>query len=450
MTRVRAADAALCPACSSPVADDPRFTTWCPSCEWNLDPSPAPGPAASDREQRRADRRRRRDEAARRTVRTRVERVYAAVAADRSAVRDPAWLGANALAGAVHLTTLCLAACALGLLVAAPTWPLRVLGLFVAALVHSLRPRLGRLPRNTVRLYRGDAPELFALTDRVAEALGGRPVDVVLVTAEFNAGFGRIGLRRRNVLRLGLPLWAVLAPGRRLALLGHELGHQVNGDSRRGLWLRSALAALDEWEELTRPALYRQSFGTFVELAASAALQLLLRPVNLAARALLGLLERLTLRTGQAAEYRADRLAADLAGTEAGLGLLRTLMLRATVDTTLLRMRAERGRRARRTGTGTGTHTGAAAVPATGPWEELAAQLTDVPALERERRLRLSAREFGTVDRSHPPTHLRLAMLEALPPTAARLQADVADWAAIDAELAPAARQVAADLELGH
>ncbi|MCU7826598.1 M48 family metallopeptidase [Kitasatospora sp. DSM 101779] len=424
------------------MADDPRFTSWCPSCEWNLDPAPAPTPAASAREQRRTDRRRRKEEAARRTVRARVERVYAAVTADRSAVRDPAWLGANALAGAVHLTTLTLAVCAVGLLIAAPTWPLRVLGLFAAALVHSLRPRLGRLPRNTARLYRGDAPGLFALTDRVAQALGGRPVDVVLVTAEFNAGFGRIGLRRRHVLRLGLPLWAVLAPEQRLALLGHELGHQVNADSRRGLWLRSALAALDEWEELTRPALYRQSFGTFVELAASAILQLLLRPLNLGARALLNLLDRLTLRTGQAAEYRADRLAADLAGTDASLGLLRTLMLRGTVDTTLLRMRADRARRARRTGT--------APAPATGPWEELSAQLADVPALERERLLRLSAREFGTVDRSHPPTHLRLAMLEGLPPTAARLDTDAADWTAIDAELAPAARQVAADLELGR
>ncbi|MEV7179780.1 M48 family metallopeptidase [Kitasatospora sp. NPDC093679] len=442
MTRVRAADPAACPACSSPVADDPRFTSWCPSCEWNLDPSPAPAPAASARERRRTDRRRRKEEAARRTVRGRVERVYTAVAADRPAVRDPAWLGANALAGAVHLTTLALAVCAAGLLIAAPTWPLRVLGLFAAALVLSLRPRLGRLPRDTARLYRGDAPGLFALTDRVARALGGRPVDVILVTEDFNAGFGRIGLRRRHVLRLGLPLWAVLDPGQRLALLGHELGHQVNADSRRGLWLRSALAALDEWEELTRPALYRQSFGTFVELAASALLQLLLRPVNLVARALLDLLDRLTLRTGQAAEYRADRLAADLAGTGASLGLLRTLMLRRTVDTTLLRMRADRARRARRAGTDP--------TPAAGPWEELSAQLADVPALERERLLRLSAREFGTVDRSHPPTHLRLAMLEARPPAAGRLRADAADWPAIDAELAPAARKVAADLEIGR
>jgi hypothetical protein len=63
--------------------------------------------------------------------------------------------------------------------------------------------------------------------------------------------------------------------------------------------------------------------------------------------------------------------------------------------------------------------------------------------------LRLSAREFGTVDSSHPPTHLRLAMLGSRPPTPARLRPAAAEWAAIDAELAPAARRIAADLELG-
>ncbi|PBC70599.1 Zn-dependent protease with chaperone function [Streptomyces sp. TLI_235] len=441
MTGARAADPALCPKCSSPVADDPRFTSWCPACEWNLDPTPAPAPAGSARERRRSEHRDRKEAAARRAVRARVERVYTATAAGRSAVRDPAWLGAAVLAGAVHLTTLALAAGALVLLIAAPTWPLRVLGLFAALLVCALRPRLGRLPRDSALLRRGDAPALFALTDRVVQALGGRPVDTVLVTREFNARFGRTGLRRRRVLWLGLPLWAVLTPGERLAMLGHETGHQVNADSRRGLWLRSALAALDEWEELTRPALYRPSFGTFVELAAAALLQLLMRPFNLAARTLLDLLDRLTLRSGQAAEYRADRLAADLAGREAAIGLLHTLMLRQTVTTSLQRMRADHARRpAGRTG---------APAPAARPWQELAARTAAVPPLERERLLRLSAREFGTVDSSHPPTHLRLAMLGTRPPTPARLRPAAAEWAAIDAELSPAARRIAADLELG-
>ncbi|WP_431683507.1 M48 family metallopeptidase [Kitasatospora sp. KL5] len=422
------------------MAGNPRFTSWCPACEWNLDPSPAPPPNGTSRGRRRAERRARKDEATRRAVRARVERVYAAASADRSAVRDPAWLGATVLAGLVHLATVVLVVTAVGLLVAAPTWPLRVLGLFAALLVFALRPRLGRVPRHGVRLTRSEAPALFGLTDRVAGALGGRPVDLVVITSDFNAAYGLAGLRRRRVLQIGLPLWSVLAPGEQLAVLGHEIGHQVNADSRRGLWLGSALDALEEWEQLTRPDLYRQSFGTFVEAFASAVLQLLVRPFNLAARHLLGLLGRLTLRSGQAAEYRADALAAALAGTEATTGMLRTLMLHRTVSTSLLRMRAELARRPGRSGAQTPVQ----------PWAELAARIAEVPPLERERLLRVSARELGTVDGSHPPTHLRLRRLSERPAVQGRLRSDTAEQAAIAAELAPAARLIAADLGLGR
>src|SRR5262249_53292064 len=41
--------------------------------------------------------------------------------------------------------------------------------------------------------------------------------------------------------------WMALHPQERLALLGHEVAHGVNGDVIRGFLVGSALRALDEW-----------------------------------------------------------------------------------------------------------------------------------------------------------------------------------------------------------
>ncbi|MFF1871741.1 hypothetical protein [Kitasatospora herbaricolor] len=49
--------------------------------------------------------------------------------------------------------------------------------------------------------------------------MGTKLVDVIRVTDEFNASFARVGLRRRSVLTLGLPLGEPLGQRQRLALL---------------------------------------------------------------------------------------------------------------------------------------------------------------------------------------------------------------------------------------
>lgn len=46
-------------------------------------------------------------------------------------------------------------------------------------------------------------------------------------------------LRPNSMLRLGMPPWTVLSGPERIALLGHEFGHQVNGDPGQGpRWFR--------------------------------------------------------------------------------------------------------------------------------------------------------------------------------------------------------------------
>ncbi|AUG76971.1 hypothetical protein CFP65_2116 [Kitasatospora sp. MMS16-BH015] len=438
-------DARPCPECAEALPDSGHHTSWCPACEWNLSPAAAQ-PYRPPREQRRQARAERKEQSRRTAVRSRVEKLYGALATDPGARGGGAAFGTLLLATLVHLSTLSLFAGSLTALALGPL-PLRVLGLIGAALVTiALRPRLGRLVKDNSLLSRADAPALHGLADRVAAALGTRPVHAIRVTGAFNASYGRVGLRRRSVLSIGLPLWHVLTPQQRVALLAHELGHAVNGDARRGLWLGAALDTLGAWIGLLRPDHSRarrfgrrRAWGPEQGIAhiAELATKLIFGLFAELARLVLALLDRLTTRSGQAAEYRADASAATTASTEAALGMLETLLLDTSARTVITRFRNTPAKAHR-----AGTHPQQQSADL---WTALADQLAAVPPLERERLLRVSARELGAVDVSHPPTYLRMRMLALRPVAAAEATVvlGTAESARVEEELAPARRRFA-------
>ncbi|MER7191333.1 M48 family metallopeptidase [Streptomyces flaveolus] len=113
--------------------------------------------------------------------------------------------------------------------------------------------RAGRLPDDGPVLLRADAPELFALVDEVAGAVGTRSVDAVAVDGSVNAAVTTYGVRGRRLLVLGMPLWEVLTPEERIALLGHELAHDANGDTRNGLVVGAAVRTLSVWHHILQP-----------------------------------------------------------------------------------------------------------------------------------------------------------------------------------------------------
>src|SRR5262245_20186686 len=78
--------------------------------------------------------------------------------------------------------------------------PTGVVLMLVAAI---LRPRLGWIPRGSTTLQRTCAPELFSLLDEIGDAVDAKPVDVVVLAADFDAAAGIIGLRRRRVIWIG-------------------------------------------------------------------------------------------------------------------------------------------------------------------------------------------------------------------------------------------------------
>ncbi|MFJ9781698.1 M48 family metalloprotease [Amycolatopsis sp. NPDC101161] len=153
-------------------------------------------------------------------------------------------------------------------------------------------------------------PALWALVRELADTVGTRPPDSITLVSEVNAGVrertGWLGLRvRRREMFIGAQLFAGLRHDQLRALLGHELAHYTNRDTRlAGLTYRGrrsiekALTGLggDGWFE----GLIRRLFVLYAKLYFSVSAAVCRRQ-----------------------ELAADVAAASLAGTAAATSALR-------------------------------------------------------------------------------------------------------------------------------
>lgn len=406
-----------CPDCGGTVPVDERYVEWCAACDWNVDPGepdPEPGRIAAVR---------------RRLAREYGEQLSAEMerGADGSApqARDATTALAFGVSLLVHgLTAVLLVAGVLLVVLGWETGVQPVVGVLLLGLAAVLRPRPVRLPKDEPVLYRADAPRLFELIDEVGAAVGTAGVHAVVVEPVANAAVTTYGLRQRRVMYLGLGLWEILSPQERVALLGHELGHFANGDLRRARVTAGALHSLAVWSYVLAPTVPQQLLDRFVNAATFLP--------RWAVYGLLLLLDRLTLRASQRAEYLADVSAARAGSTEAAVGLMDRLLVSGPVEAELRReavaaqMRGGRGGREARDRAEQGL------------WERVAAFAGAVPEREYERLRRAAARRGHSVDSTHPPTHLRRSCAAAGGPHPAGVVHDTARAAAVSAELAPA------------
>lgn len=383
--------------------------TWCHACGWNLE-----APAAPERQGRFG----RVSSTVARRASERLVLELSAADVLRSRL-TPAKALAYALAFLVHAATLGLAVA--GVLLILLPFP-HILGIaggtVLLGLAFVMRPRLGRPPTDGL-VSPSEAPQLHELVRRVAAALSVQPPDVIAVEYDYNASWAVLGVRRTRVLSVGLPLLAALRPQERVALIGHELAHARNGDATSGLVVGSAVQALAELYNAVAP-------GDDVEGGELAYAELLVTPVMwLLSRPILGalLLElHLLHRDSHRAEYLADALAATVAGTPAMVAAHEKLLLASTFGAVVQRLAHE----------GTGSRD---------LFSEIAATFSAVPARELERRRRAARLEGARLDVTHPPTGMRLALLESRPATRALVELAEADSAAIDDELRPYAEQ---------
>lgn len=414
-----------CPECGTEIRTDLRFIRWCAECDWNVDP----GPPEEEKGRRSAARRAR----ARRDGEKLLRRLREEEAADGATGRGGGGLSTvlvHAVAFAVHAVTLSLAVGAVWCLVHNRGGLGVLLGVVLLVIAWSLRPRLSRLPKDVHAFRRGDAPALYGLIDEVARVVGTRGVDLIVVDKDINASVTTCGLRRQRVMRLGLPLWEMLAPQQRVALLGHELGHYTNGDTRRGIVIATAYNSLRTWRYYLAPT----PDPTPVEFVVNV--------VYLAPRALilgvLLVLDRLTATVSQRGEYLADSYACQAGSTDAAAGLMDKLMVGDAAATTLQR-EANKAR-------GGPRGPGRADEGADSLWERFFDDVESIPEREYERRRRVGALRGHSVDASHPPTHLRRERLRASVPVTATVVLSDEDEKRISAELAVVRRRIATEI----
>jgi Zn-dependent protease with chaperone function len=258
-------------------------------------------------------------------------------------------------------------------------------------------------------------------------------------------------LFRRRYLRIGLPLWYALSGPQRVALLGHELAHFVDGDPRRGLLtaasdvtLRKVMllfsTARDHTLRTAHDPWVVAQFGGGRGLSTTPVARLgwLAEMVWTPIAAVLGgaaallrfALTALEQRDGQRAEYYADALAARAGGSEATIQLLDLLVL---VEPVLLQV-----------------HKQARAGEPISTWRAVAGRALAQGGFLQPLRRQLGTRRGVSVFATHPPPGLRARMIESRSPVAADVVLDDLDSARIDAELADYARPVARDLALGR
>jgi heat shock protein HtpX len=410
-----------CPRCTVPLVSETRAEPWCERCEWGLDYyEPPVGAGWASRWLGRLS-----HWVAYRVTTSQFRGLQ------QSPLTRPGF-------GIVRLTivgislvlmalTLALAAGGVWLILLNPNVATIAVGGAAILVAVGLVPPLGRLNRDYSPLTRDEAPTLFALVDRLASSVGTRAPCVIAVGSDFNAAVSAYGLRGRRVLYLGLAIWGVLTPQQRVALLGHELGHFVNGDVRKGVLAQPAMITLGRLAWLLTPDGSRRLGGHPLVAMGELLVRVIMTPIVLGLMlAQLGIVA-LAFRDGQRAEYLADRGAARLAGTSAAVELCDLLVQ------------------------GEGGHTVVASQARAGggldEWRTAVAEMRARQTPVRMHRLRqLTVRRESSLLATHPPSGLRSRLIESAPwlDPAFVLTTDESDR--IDAELAAYYRRFRRDI----
>ncbi|WP_173064818.1 M48 family metalloprotease [Phytohabitans houttuyneae] len=413
--------AGVCARCPSTTVSVSGAVPWCPSCEWNLDLY-EPDRRRPEFGWRWIDRRTHR--LATRLTRGQFTRLLAG-GPDRS---GGGFARVATVAASVVLLAFVAFLAAFGVWLVVHDFPTLTIpfGLAAIGLAFMLRPRFGRLDPSAVVLDRDRAPALFRLVDEVAAAVDAPAPAVLAVNDGFSAYATSIGIRRRRALCLGLPLWATLPPQERVALLGHELGHFVNGDVRRGLLTQPAFTMLGEAADLVRPVSSSMVENNGPATLLAEVLQRMLSRLLFGAHVVLLWLGQ---RDAQRAEYLADQLSARAGGSAAAASLQDALVVFDSVEMVVRRdMRAGHG-------------------PA--QWRRSADEAR-LSASERLAALRqLSVRDEPSLFASHPPSGLRARMIRERPAHSPAVTLTEGRAEEVDRELAKHYERVARDVSWG-
>lgn len=396
-----------CPQCAGPLARLAEEPPWCPQCEWNLETLQLRGKPPP-----------------RGAVRTRA-RAFAlnqALLAELSGTlpQRPATTRVRAILLAASAALLAFDLALLvggGYLLVAGIGAMHLVGFLLLLIGLECRIRVPRWEPKVVRVSRAEAPRLFSIIDQACAALGGPRIERLYVTATWQASCGRSGLRGRTVLVIGLPLWASLTPNGRMALLGHELGHLVNGDPTTAFVTQPALTTFRRLAAVFNPQELFSRYGTYWQYLAAPLVLAVFWPVYVVCRRADRLLSRTAARDHQRAEAFADALGMRLGGKSGALELGQVLLFAGTARIAV--------REAARAGSSDPADWQQAVAAA------IAERLPDTRSAEQ-----ISLRYEVSAFASHPPTGLRHRLIASWPDMEPVIPVSRESFDAADAELA--------------
>ncbi len=380
-----------CPKCQAVLPVNPGFTTWCEHCGWNLDLDERLRP------------------------KNLFETLYFAVGRRLSGtlfdtIRRETLLAqprlslnrvlAYALATLTHAFTLSLGVAGVWLLVVGmPRVILTFLGIMCLGAFWLLSPRIPRRPKGACS--REQFLATYAILDRLAQTMGARRVADLHIDESFNASYALMGWRQQPVVHIGLPLFVILTPQERIALLAHELAHGINGDVSRSLYIGSAIETLLNCHDFLRHPAPGESEGNgsmvgFMVYLSTWVGYWLGLALSYLPRGLAWALSHQLWHDKQRAEYLADLLAARVAGKDATISLLEKChfegMFSHVVQTMTLNKQPEPLSRL------------------------LALGVATLPERERERLRRVAKLDSARLDLTHPPTPYRIELLRQTAP----------------------------------
>lgn len=367
-----------CPKCQSDIEEHPNYMSWC-ECGWNLTPyqpddKPSRFAAIYERFGHRMGKRLLHDMAIIDNLRPKP-----------SAARVFTLL----FAASIHLVTLgCLILCLYFFMHG--YWLLALPFLLILWLQFPRIPRLSMQEKSDI-VSREQFPTLYAIMDEAADRLKLPRVDGIILNESYNALYQQAGISLKRYVTLGLPLFSVLDPAEKVALIGHELGHGVNGDFTRALFIRSAFDTLVRWYGLLYPEEGLPRRASYTQLLIHLA-NFIMKLLSYIPLLLVMLFIHAIYYDSQKAEYMADYLGAKVGGTVGALGLSSKLFCYSTYE--LVRQRHSihqlKGNF----------------------FDALKAAAHAIPPREYERIRRVGMLEGSTLNCTHPPTAYRIHILQ--------------------------------------
>jgi heat shock protein HtpX len=174
-------------------------------------------------------------------------------------------------------------------------------------ILWSILPRIDRFTPPGPRLRSEENPDLFRQVNDIANRVGQKPPNEVYLLADLNAFVaergGWLGIGRRRVMGIGLPLLQTLAVAQLQGVIAHEFGHFYGGDTKLAPWIYQ-----------TRQAIAR----TLQNLGGRSWLYVLFRWYGM-------MFLRVTHGISRRQELVADRLAAQLVGSRPFIEGLQTI-----------------------------------------------------------------------------------------------------------------------------